>query len=59
MRKFYITILLFFVSCNPSNQASFSFELREEVMVENAVFRISYNEFKEQPNWIEYTVRDL
>ena len=28
-------------------------------MVENAVFRISYNEKKEQPNWIEYTVRDF
>ena len=28
-------------------------------MVENSVFRISYNETKEQPNWIEYDVRDF
>ena len=59
MSRFYIFILLIFISCDKNNLQSFEFELRDEVMVENAVFRISYNEKKEQPNWIEYTVRDF
>ena len=59
MKNIYLFLLLIFISCDNDNLQSFSFELREEVMVENAVFRISYNEFKEQPNWIEYTVRDF
>ena len=32
---------------------------RSEVIIENNVFKISYNENKEQPNWIEYTVKDF
>ena len=50
MSRFYIFILLIFISCDKNNLQNFEFELREEVMVENAVFRISYNEKKEQPN---------
>ena len=59
--KIYITryILLIFISCDNNNLQNFEFELRQEVLVENAVFRISYNEKREQPNWIEYTVRDF
>ncbi len=59
MSRFYIFILLIFISCDKNNLQNFEFELREEVMVENAVFRISYNEKMEQPNWVEYTVRDF
>ena len=33
--------------------------LREEVIFENSVFKVSYNEVYEQPNWIEYEVRDI
>ena len=52
MSRLYIFILLIFISCDKNNLQNFEFELREEVMVENAVFRISYNEKKEQLNII-------
>ena len=53
--KFLIIIIVF--SCQTEdNNDIVSNERRSEVMVENNVFKISYNELKEQPNWIEYTV---
>ena len=56
--KFLIVIIVF--SCqNEDNNDIVSSERRSEVMVENNVFKISYNELKEQPNWIEYTVKDF
>ena len=59
MKKYYLTLLLFIFSCDNDNLENSQIQLREDVIVENAVFRISYNEIKEQPNWIEYTVRDF
>ncbi len=29
----------------------------EDYLIEGPIFRVSYNEIKEQPNWLEYTVR--
>ena len=29
----------------------------EDYLIEGPIFRVSYNEVKEQPNWLEYTVR--
>ena len=56
--KFLIIIIIF--SCQTEdNNDIVSNERRSEVMVENNVFKISYNELKEQPNWIEYTVKDF
>lgn len=59
MKKYYLILLLFIFSCDNDNLENSQIQLREDVIVENAVFRISYNEIKEQPNWIEYTVRDF
>ena len=59
MKKYYLILLLFMFSCDNDNLENSQIQLREDVIVENAVFRISYNEIKEQPNWIEYTVRDF
>ena len=32
---------------------------RAEVLVDEGVFLVSYNEVLEQPNWVSYTVRDM
>ena len=32
---------------------------RTDVRVENDVFKVSYNETLEQPNWVEYEVRNI
>lgn len=32
---------------------------RAEVLIEERVYRVSYNEILEQPNWVEYTVRNF
>ena len=32
---------------------------KAEVILDERVFRVSYNEIYEQPNWVEYTVRDI
>ena len=58
MKKYYLIILILF-SCDNNNLESIDPQLRENVLIENAVFKISYNEIKEQPNWIEYTVKDF
>ena len=31
----------------------------DNYIIEGSIFRVSYNEEYEQPNWIEYTVRDV
>ena len=59
MKKIYLLLIFIIFSCEKTSQEPLDLQLREDVMIQNAVFRISYNEFKEQPNWIEYTVRDF
>ena len=62
MNKLTLIFLLFFLSCsdgtnNGTDEKEPPRELRSEVIVENNVFKVSYNEFLEQANWIEYEVR--
>ena len=62
--KFYkIILLIFLLGCNENKNsdccAEIDFGNREALIIENNVFKISYNEVKEQPNWIEYTVKDF
>ena len=52
MKRLYI--LLIFLSFY-----SFSQERKQSVITQNQIFVVSYNEQYEQPNWIEYTVRNL
>ncbi len=59
MKKIYLLLIFIIFSCDKTSQEPLDLQLRDNVMIQNAVFRISYNEFKEQPNWIEYTVRDF
>ena len=59
MKKIYLLLIFIIFSCEKTSQEPLDLQLRDDVMIQNAVFRISYNEFKEQPNWIEYTVRDF
>ena len=61
--KFFL-IFLFFIACSDENNSETvnddpPRELRAEVIVENKVFKVSYNEFKEQANWLEYEVRQI
>lgn len=60
-KKLFFFIFFLFFSC--SNEEEDKKEnlgpLRSEVIVENNVFKISYNEIRQQPNWIEYNVRDI
>ena len=60
--KYYYLTLFFLISCNENNDDCCPVNdlgQRADLVIENAVFKISYNELKEQPNWIEYTVRDF
>ena len=59
MRFLHILLIFLFFSCDNNNSEPLEIQLREEVTVQNDVFVISYNEIREQPNWIEYTVRDF
>jgi endonuclease G len=58
--KKYILIMFILISCSENNDNEPEIiQKRSEVIIENSVFKISYNENKEQPNWIEYTVKDF
>ena len=59
MNRLFTLILFLLFSCTNDNSLNPEIVLREEVMIENSVFIISYNETKEQPNWIEYDVRNF
>tara|TARA_B100002051_G_scaffold107719_1_gene102760 strand:+ start:259 stop:444 length:186 start_codon:yes stop_codon:yes gene_type:complete len=58
-KSIFILSCIFFISClNEKEVEKLNLgPLREEVIVENNVFKVSYNENKQQPNWIEYKVR--
>lgn len=62
MKYYYLILLFFLIACDENNDDCcpiIDFGQREDLIIENTVFKISYNELKEQPNWIEYTVRDF
>ena len=60
-KSIFILSCIFFISClNEKEIEKLNLgPLREEVIVENNVFKVSYNENKQQPNWIEYKVRNI
>ena len=56
MNKFIVSLSL--LLCVGVFQSSFGQD-RTDVRIENDVFSVSYNETLEQPNWVEYEVRDI
>ena len=53
----YVLLLffLFFFSCEEEKNDSVS-SLRNNLIIDKNIYIVSYNEFYEQPNWIEYVV---
>ena len=49
-----LLLLLLFVPL-----VSFGQEKNDNYIIEGSIFKVSYNEQYEQPNWIEYTVRNI
>ena len=57
--KFKKYLLLFFIilfSCSESEAEDSIPALRSNVLIDKVIYKVSYNEIFEQPNWIEYTV---
>ena len=57
--KFKKYLLLFFIilfSCSESEGEDSVSTLRSNVIIDKGIFKVSYNEIFEQPNWVEYTV---
>lgn len=54
MKKLTTLLITLFVI----NLTSFA-QLRDSVLVEKPIFKIMYSETKEQPLWVEYTVRNI
>ena len=52
MKKLLLVLLFFSLVC-------FGQEKNDNYIIEGSVFKVSYNEQYEQPNWIEYTVRNV
>ena len=58
--KNYFLILIILLSCSKNNDNEYeNIQKKSDFIIENNVFEISYNENIEQPNWIEYTVKDF
>ena len=56
--KKYLLLLSFIIlfSCGESGGEESISTLRSNVMIDKGIYKVSYNEMFEQPNWIEYTV---
>ncbi|SUZ87815.1 uncharacterized protein METZ01_LOCUS40669 [marine metagenome] len=56
--KKYLLLLLFIIlfSCSESEGEDSVSTLRSNVIIDKGIFKVSYNEIFEQPNWVEYTV---
>ncbi len=56
--KKYLLLLSFIIlfSCGESGGEDPVSALRSNVMIDKGIYKVSYNEKFEQPNWIEYTV---
>ena len=56
MKKFILLLsFLFLFSCEDQNDGPFSGR-QHSVIIDKGIYKVSYNESYEQPNWIEYTV---
>tara|TARA_B100000953_G_scaffold137974_1_gene114260 strand:- start:640 stop:1266 length:627 start_codon:yes stop_codon:yes gene_type:complete len=56
--KKYLLLLLVIIlfSCSESEGEDSVSTLRSNVIIDKGIFKVSYNEIFEQPNWVEYTV---
>jgi len=56
--KKYLLLLFFIIlfSCSESEGEDSVSTLRSNVIIDKGIFKVSYNEIFEQPNWVEYTV---
>jgi endonuclease G len=56
MKKLYFLLsFLFLINCDDKNENSFS-EPKNNLIIDKGIYKVSYNEAYEQPNWVEYTV---
>ena len=53
---FRFFVLLIFISCDNSSEDCCVNPLRDVVMIDKGIYKVSYNEIHQQPNWIEYDV---
>ena len=52
MKKLFLLILAFPLICISQGK-------NDNYIIEGSIFKVSYNELYEQPNWIEYKVRNI
>ena len=55
-KKYLLLPLIILFSCSESEGEDSIPVLRSNVLIDKGIFKVSYNEIFEQPNWIEYTV---
>ncbi len=55
-KKYLLLLLIILFSCSESEGEDSIPVLRSNVLIDKGIFKVSYNEIFEQPNWIEYTV---
>ena len=56
MKKYiFLFSFLFLLSCEDENEGPFSGD-KYDVLIDKGIYKVSYNEPYEQPNWVEYTV---
>jgi DNA/RNA endonuclease G (NUC1) len=55
IKKFGLLFLFLFSCGSDENDGPFSGP-RDTVMIDKGIYKVSYNEIYEQPNWVEYTV---
>ena len=57
MKKFILLLsFLFLFSCSENESEVSLSGLRDNVIIDKGIYKVSYNETYEQPNWIEYVV---
>ena len=53
----YLLFILLFFSCGEDENDGEKYKgPREIVMIDKGIYKVSYNEIYEQPNWVKYTV---
>ena len=55
-KKYLLLLLIILFSCSESEGEDSIPVLRSNVLIDKGIYKVSYNEIFEQPNWIEYTV---
>ncbi len=53
---FRLFVLVIFISCDKSPEDCCFNPLRDVVIFDKGIYKVSYNEIYQQPNWIEYDV---